>query len=58
MAHKITALRWSQLEAYIAAVNALEGIAKRWADSHPEISTWQVLKDRIEQEFSSKTSPA
>ena len=48
VALKITAFRWSQLEGYIAAVGALEGMAKRWADSHPEISTWEVLKDRIE----------
>ena len=56
--HKITAFRWSQLEGYIAATGALEGSARRWADSHPEINSWNELKERIEQEVSSKTSPA
>ena len=52
--HKITAFRWSQLEGYIAATGALEGSARRWADSHPEINTWNILKERIEHEFCRK----
>ena len=56
MDNKIMAYGWSQLEGYVGASNALEGAAKKWAESCSEVNTWDALKVAIQTEFKARTS--
>ena len=52
------AFGWTQLEGFVAASAALEGPAKRWLESRPELSTWEDVKKVLLEEFDRKTSVA
>ena len=46
----------TQLEGFVVASAALEGPAKRWLKSRPELSTQEDVKKGLLEEFDQKTS--
>lgn len=47
---------WNELETFVAAKKALKGVAKTWFENQEKITSWEIMKNEIEEEFYKETS--